>query len=66
VTLVHLMDRLMERQLDAPAAELLEIAGRSARASGILLNANTARLPWRVAASRASNSRTDGGSRLML
>ena len=42
VTLVHLMDRLMERQLDAPAAELLkslvEIKGIE-----ILLNANTAR-----------------------
>ena len=29
VTLVHLMDRLMERQLDAPAADLLKIAGRT-------------------------------------
>jgi nitrite reductase (NADH) large subunit len=42
VTLVHLMDRLMERQLDAPAAELLkslvEVKGIQ-----ILLNANTAR-----------------------
>lgn len=42
VTLVHLMDRLMERQLDAPAAELLkslvELKGIT-----ILLNANTAR-----------------------
>ena len=42
VTLVHLMDRLMERQLDAPAAELLkslvELKGIK-----ILLNANTAR-----------------------
>jgi nitrite reductase (NADH) large subunit len=42
VTLVHLMDRLMERQLDAPAAELLkslvELKGIQ-----ILLNANTAR-----------------------
>jgi len=42
VTLVHLMDRLMERQLDAPAAELLkslvELKGIL-----ILLNANTAR-----------------------
>lgn len=41
VTLVHLMDRLMERQLDAPAAELLkslvELKGIQ-----ILLNANTA------------------------
>jgi len=42
VTLVHLMDRLMERQLDAPAAELLkslvELKGIQ-----IWLNANTAR-----------------------
>ena len=29
VALVHLMDRLMERQLDAPAAALLKIAGRA-------------------------------------
>jgi nitrite reductase (NADH) large subunit len=43
VTLVHLMDRLMERQLDAPAAALLkslvELKGIE-----ILLNANTARI----------------------
>ena len=43
VTLVHLMDRLMERQLDAPAAELLKslVERKGIR---ILLNANTARL----------------------
>ncbi len=43
VTLVHLMDRLMERQLDAPAAELLKslVERRGIR---ILLNANTVRL----------------------
>jgi nitrite reductase (NADH) large subunit len=43
VTLIHLMDRLMERQLDAPAAELLKslVEGKGIR---ILLNANTARL----------------------
>ena len=29
VTLIHLMDRLMERQLDAPAADLLKTAGRA-------------------------------------
>jgi nitrite reductase [NAD(P)H] large subunit len=42
VTLVHLMDRLMERQLDAPAATLLK---RAVEAKGIevLLNAETAR-----------------------
>src|SRR5216684_2228079 len=43
VTLVHLMDRLMERQLDVPAAELLKslVERKGIR---ILLNANTARL----------------------
>jgi nitrite reductase (NADH) large subunit len=41
VTLIHLMDRLMERQLDAPAAELLRslVERKGIR---ILLNANTA------------------------
>src|SRR3954463_2444138 len=43
VTLVHLMDRLMERQLDAPAAALLKtlVERKGVR---ILLNANTARI----------------------
>jgi len=43
VTLIHLMDRLMERQLDAPAAELLKslVERKGIR---VLLNANTARL----------------------
>ncbi len=43
VTLLHLMDRLMERQLDAPAAELLKslVERKGIR---ILLNASTARL----------------------
>jgi len=43
VTLLHLMDRLMERQLDAPAAELLKslVERKGIR---IWLNANTARL----------------------
>ena len=43
VTLVHLMDRLMERQLDLPAAELLKslVARKGIQ---VLLNANTARL----------------------
>jgi nitrite reductase (NADH) large subunit len=43
VTLVHLMDRLMERQLDAPAAELLKslVERKGIR---VLLNASTARL----------------------
>src|SRR3954469_9513543 len=41
VTLVHLMDRLMERQLDAPAAELLKSLVER-KGIEILLNANTA------------------------
>jgi nitrite reductase (NADH) large subunit len=43
VTLVHLMDRLMERQLDASAAELLKslVERKGIR---VLLNASTARL----------------------
>jgi nitrite reductase (NADH) large subunit len=43
VTLLHLMDRLMERQLDAPAAELLKslVERKGIR---VVLNANTARL----------------------
>jgi nitrite reductase (NADH) large subunit len=43
VTLVHLMDRLMERQLDGPAAALLKsLVERNG--IKVLLNANTARL----------------------
>jgi nitrite reductase (NADH) large subunit len=43
VTLIHLMDRLMERQLDAPAAALLKslVERKGIR---VLLNANTARI----------------------
>ena len=43
VTLVHLMDRLMERQLDASAAALLksQVEKKSIR---VLLNANTSRI----------------------
>jgi nitrite reductase (NADH) large subunit len=43
VTLIHLMDRLMERQVDAPAGELLKslVERKGIR---ILLNANTARI----------------------
>jgi nitrite reductase (NADH) large subunit len=41
VTLVHLMDRLMERQLDAPAAELLKSLVER-KGVTVLLNANTA------------------------
>jgi nitrite reductase (NADH) large subunit len=43
VTLIHLMDRLMERQLDAPAADLLKTLVER-KGIKILLNANTARL----------------------
>src|ERR1700688_5060141 len=43
VTLVHLMDRLMERQLDTPAAELLKSLVER-KGIKILLNANTARI----------------------
>jgi nitrite reductase (NADH) large subunit len=43
VTLIHLMERLMERQLDAPAAELLKSLVER-KGIEILLNANTARL----------------------
>jgi nitrite reductase (NADH) large subunit len=43
VTLIHLMDRLMERQLDAPAAELLKCLVER-KGIKVLLNANTARL----------------------
>jgi nitrite reductase (NADH) large subunit len=43
VTLIHLMDRLMERQLDAPAAELLKSLVER-KGIKILLNANTAQI----------------------
>ena len=43
VTLLHLMDRLMERQLDAPAAELLKSLVER-KGIKVLLNADTARL----------------------
>jgi nitrite reductase (NADH) large subunit len=43
VTLIHLMDRLMERQLDAPAADLLKSLVER-KGIKVLLNANTARL----------------------
>ncbi|HLG83806.1 MAG TPA: FAD-dependent oxidoreductase [Bradyrhizobium sp.] len=43
VTLVHLMDRLMERQLDAPAAQLLKSLVER-KGISILLNASTARI----------------------
>jgi len=43
VTLIHLMDRLMERQLDAPAAALLKSLVER-KGIKVLLDANTARL----------------------
>src|SRR6267142_5606769 len=43
VMLIHLMDRLMERQLDAPAADLLKSLVER-KGIKVLLNANTARL----------------------
>ena len=43
VTLIHLMDRLMERQLDAPAAELLKTLVER-KGIKVLLNANTAKI----------------------
>ena len=43
VTLVHLMDRLMERQLDQPAAALLKSLVEP-KGINVLLNANTARI----------------------
>jgi nitrite reductase (NADH) large subunit len=43
VTLLHLMDRLMERQLDAPAADLLKMLVER-KGIRVLLNANTARI----------------------
>jgi nitrite reductase (NADH) large subunit len=46
VTLVHLMDRLMERQLDAPAAAML-LREVEARGVQVLLGAETARVDGR-------------------
>lgn len=43
VTLVHLMDRLMERQLDAPAAALLKSLVEN-KGINVLLNASTGRI----------------------
>lgn len=43
VTLIHLMDRLMERQLDAPAADLLKSLVER-KGIAVLLDANTARI----------------------
>ena len=43
VTLLHLMDRLMERQLDAPAADLLKTLVER-KSIKVMLNASTARI----------------------
>src|ERR1700759_1636962 len=43
VTLLHLMDRLMERQLDAPAADLLKTLVER-KGIQVMLNASTARI----------------------
>jgi nitrite reductase (NADH) large subunit len=43
VTLLHLMDRLMERQLDAQAADLLKVLVER-KGIKVMLNANTARI----------------------
>jgi nitrite reductase (NADH) large subunit len=43
VTLLHLMDRLMERQLDAAAADLLKVLVER-KGINVMLNANTARI----------------------
>jgi len=43
VTLIHLMDRLMERQLDAPASAVLKLLVEQ-KGVKILLNADTARI----------------------
>jgi nitrite reductase (NADH) large subunit len=60
VTLVHLMDRLMERQLDAPAGALL---GSLVEKKGIkvLLNASTSRI---VGGSRVEGLELNDGRRI--
>lgn len=60
VTLVHLMDRLMERQLDAPAATLLRNLVES-RKVDVLLNAATSRI---VGDDRVEGLEFKDGSRL--
>jgi len=55
VTLIHIMDRLMERQLDAPAAVLLKLA-LEAKGVQVLLGADTARILG-TAAPRAGTCR---------
>jgi nitrite reductase (NADH) large subunit len=59
VNLIHLMDRLMERQLDAPAGELLKSLVER-KGIKIWLNANTARIhgETRVEAVELTDGRT--------
>jgi nitrite reductase (NADH) large subunit len=60
VTLIHLMDRLMERQLDLPAAELLKTLVER-KGIKVLLNANTARI---IGESRVEGVELADGRRL--
>ena len=60
VTLLHLMDRLMERQLDAPAAGLLKSLVER-KGVHILLNANTVRIHGKV---RVEGVELAGGRRI--
>ena len=54
VTVLHLMDRLMERQLDPRAAAHAASARSRRKGIEVMLNAETARDRGRRAASRAS------------
>src|SRR5579871_2136384 len=60
VTLVHLMDRLMERQLDAPAAAVLKSLVEK-KGINVLLNASTARI---VGQSRVEGVELADGSQI--
>ena len=58
VTLLHLMDRLMERQLDAPAADLLKTLVER-KGITVMLNASTARIVGASARRRRRTRRRD-------
>ncbi len=60
VTLVHLMDRLMERQLDAPAGALLKSLVEK-KGINVLLNANTSRI---IGESRVEGVELSDGRRI--
>jgi len=60
VTLVHLMDRLMERQLDAPAGALLKSLVEK-KGIKVLLNASTSRI---VGESRVEGVELNDGQRI--